>query len=176
MKKLLVFREGMCPDSREVDDYLHDSEVIKGDFIDLNPDDERKYTKGRVALYDSTWSVVFKDDHLYDHWHLVGEGTRLYAFDEDTFKATITLLEPYREHLLLTAVLHKNNTITLIYRAGKCMSHLLDIHMPYILDSFNDGAYTYVIPSADVAAAALSDSKAKAAQDTEKDDKSHRPK
>ena len=105
MKKLLVFREGMCPDSREVDDYLHDSEVIRGDFIDLNPDDERKYTKGRMALYDSTWSVVFKDDHLYDHWHLVGEVTRPYAFDEDTFKATNTLLEPYREHLLLTAVL-----------------------------------------------------------------------
>ncbi len=160
MKKLLIFREGLCPDLREVEDYLHDSEVIRGDFIDPTPDDERKYQHGTMSLYDSTWSVVFKDDHLYDYWHVLAENTEPYAFDELTFKAAIGVLEPYREHLLLTAVLHKRSTVVLIYRAGKHISHLLDMHIPFILDSFNDGVYGYAVPEADVASAALSDSKA----------------
>ncbi|MCY1290669.1 hypothetical protein D9M70_398240 [compost metagenome] len=37
MKKMLVFREGQVQDRFDIDDYLYDSEVTRGDFMDMTP-------------------------------------------------------------------------------------------------------------------------------------------
>lgn len=152
MKKMLVFREGICPDSREVDDYLHDSEVIRGEYIDLSPEEETRRFSGTLALYDSTWQVIFKGDHEFDQWHVVGEASCPYAFEEPAYKAATGLLEPYRDRLVLTAVLHKRTTIVLVYRVPKPLSELINLHLPFILEGFVSGVYTYVIPELDLGA------------------------
>lgn len=151
MKKLLVFREGVCPEAREVEDYLYNSEVIRSDFIDMGAEVQSTHQSGTLSLYSSTWEIVFKDSDKFDYWHLVAEGTQGYAFEEASFKAATGLIEPFKgPHVLLTAVVHKRNTMVLIYRLKKKLSALLDLHLPLLLDSFKDGEYRYVIPENDL--------------------------
>jgi len=147
MKKLLVFREGSCPEPHEVEDYLYNSEVIRQDFVDMNPEAESRQYSGKLGIYDSTWEIVFKDNDKYDFWHLVAVGTEGYAFDEPSFKAVNGLLLPFRgEYCMLQAVIHKANTMTTIYRLHKALSTLVALHLPQLIDSLQDGIYHYAIP------------------------------
>lgn len=147
MKKMLVFREGSCPEPHEIDDLLYNTEVIRQDFVDMTPDDETRRYSGTLGVYDSTWQIVFKDSDKYDYWHILAVGTEGYAFEEPSFKAASGLLEPYRsEYLVLQAVIHKTNTMLLIYRVNKALSMLLHLHLPKILYSLQDGIYHYAVP------------------------------
>jgi hypothetical protein len=149
MKKLLVFREGLHPDSRELDDYLYDSEVIRSDFIDMSPDNEIRHQEGDLAFYASSWEVIFKGDEKYDQWHLVCEGSTTYSFEEQSFKALNEFFPKHLRNVLncnLQICLHKMDMMVCIYRLPKAVSHLLDTHLQYRFESFKDGKYHYEIP------------------------------
>jgi len=149
MKQMIVVREGACPEPQEVDAYLYNTEVTRQDVIDMVPDQEDRRMVGTLGVYASTWEIVFKDSEKFDFWHLSGEGTRVFAFDEEPIKAVVGLLEPYRgPHCILHTVVHKHNAVLLIYRIKKRLSDLLAEHLPQLVDSFKDGHYHYVIPDA----------------------------
>lgn len=146
MKKLLVFREGVHPDSRELDDYLYDSEACRDDFYDLAATDEFGVYHGRLSLHASSWDVVFKDSDKYDFWHIVCEGTTGYAFTELPYIASMEFFKPeWRKSGLVNcrAVLHKNSSMVCIYRLTKAMSEVLSMDLKHRLESFKDGKYTY---------------------------------
>ncbi len=149
MKKLLVFREGLCPDSRELDDYLYDSELIRSDYIDMSAEVEVNLHSGTLAMHASTWEVIFKDNDKYDWWHFVCEGTDSYATKEAAFIAAIEFFPKSIRNPLncsLHVVLHKNNYMVMAYRLPKSLSATLDSHVELRLSSFKDGEYTYEIP------------------------------
>lgn len=149
MKKLLVFREGLHPDPRELDDYLYDSEVIRSDFIDVPAAKELNVQHGTLAMHTSSWDVVFKDDDKYDTWHVLCEGSDTYGFEEPPFVAAINFFDPkwrHPVHLTCTAVVHKKNYMLAIYRLSKAMSEVMEMDLKFRLESFKDGAYTYEIP------------------------------
>lgn len=149
MKKLLVFREGLCPDSRELDDYLYDSEVIRSDYIDMTPSNEINCYSGTLAMHASTWDIVFKDDDKYDWWHFLCEGTDSYAIRENAFLAAIEFFPKSIRNPLncgLHVVLRKNNYMVMAYRLPKSLSTLLNEHVELRLNSFKDGEYSYEIP------------------------------
>jgi hypothetical protein len=150
MKKLLVFREGLHPDSRELDDYLYDSEAVRGDFFDLDARDAFGVYSGSLSLHASTWDVTFKDDDKYDFWHIVCEGSTEYAFTEAAYIASMEFFKPeWRTGKLVNcrAVVHKNNAMVSIYRLTKAMSEVMDMDLKHRLESFKDGKYHYETPA-----------------------------
>jgi len=149
MKKLLVFREGLHPDPRELDDYLYDSEVIRSDFIDMPAAKELNVQHGTLAIHSSSWDVVFKDNDKYDYWHLICESSDSYGFTEPPFVALLGFFDKKWNnlaHLQCTAVSHKKNSMVVIYRLSKVMSEIMEMDLKLRLDSFKDGKYTYEIP------------------------------
>jgi len=147
MKKMLIFREGVCPDAREAEDYLYNSEVIRSDFIDMLPTEELQCQLGTLSVYASSWDIVFKDSDTFDYWHLYAEGTHDYAFEEPSFKAAIQLLAPFRGgHAVIQVVVHKDHSVLLVYRVKKSLSTLIDSHLQRILESYTNGAYHHVVP------------------------------
>jgi hypothetical protein len=150
MKKLLVFREGLHPDSREVEDYLYDSEAIRDDFFDLAARDEIGVYHGRLSLHATSWDVTYKDDDKFDFWHIVCEGSTGYAFEEPAFIAAMEFFKPeWRQAKLVNcrAVLHKNNYMVSIYRLPKAMSEVMSMDLKNRLESFKDGKFHYETPA-----------------------------
>lgn len=150
MKKLLVFREGLHPDSRELDDYLYDSELIRDDFFDLSARDAFGVYHGRLSLHATTWDVVFKDSDTFDYWHIVCEGSTGYAFTEHAFMASMHFFkQEWRAAKLVNcrAVVHKNNSMVCIYRLPKAMSEVMEMDLKNRLESFKDGHYHYETPA-----------------------------
>lgn len=131
MKKLIVFRRGVCPESDEVEDYLHSTEVLRSDFIDMSPEREMRNHVGDLAQYVSDWNVIFKDDETYDQWHI--------HFDTSC-KVAGTLLEQYRAVGVCQCivVLRGDTSVVAIYRIPKAISKLFSEHLPQILESYSD--------------------------------------
>lgn len=151
MKKLLVFRDNKLGSRLELDDYLLDAEVVRGDFIDMNPEEEATFTIRDKVISATTWEVIFKGDDQYDHWHLLVDHPDSYEFDEPKHRMALALFDTYRnEHITITAVLHTHGHYVVILRMRKAMSRLINAHLPAILESFNDTTYTYQIPESEL--------------------------
>ena len=177
MKKLLVFREGVHPDPRELDDFLYDSELFRSDFLDLSPEEKFEHYSDNLSLHTSTWEVVFKDDDKYDFWHFLCVGSDTYAFDEPAFIATFDFFPKELINVRCCncrAVFHKDNYMVVIYRLPKAVSHLVDLHLKYRLESFKDGKYHYDLPKDDLGSVNVQMEEAEVSEGDETSNPKHR--
>jgi hypothetical protein len=143
MKRLVLFREGSKPFLGELDDYLHVSEIVKYNYVDMEPSAEWYHSFPDGVVHITDWDLVFKDDDKYDYWHLVSETS-----DESDVHHTrsIALLEPYRsEWCVLTAVIRDRDILVCIWRLDKAVSELIQSHIPYLLPTFKEDTYSYEI-------------------------------
>ncbi|MNI58115.1 hypothetical protein D3C73_1132110 [compost metagenome] len=172
-----MFREGLHPDSRELDDYLYDSELNRNDFMDLHPEEKFECYSGTLALHSSTWEVVFKDDDKYDWWHFVCEGTTPYAFEEPAYVAANTFFPEGLRNVKCCArmvVLHKRTgAMVANYRLPKAVSHLMELHLRYRLESFSNGKYHYDLPHDDVGSVNVQMEEAEARENAKDGDPKH---
>lgn len=157
MKKLLVFQDGLVQDRHQLEDYLYDSEVVRSNFIDMNPEDDNTYRLPGFIVNVTTWDVVFKGDDKYDYWHVLVVNDNTYDFEEPKHAAAIELLAQYKtEHINLTVVTHSSGHYVLVYRVRKAFSELISAHLPKILESFDGKTFGFRIPEDDLGSAALS--------------------
>jgi len=157
MKKLLVFSAGRIQDRFELDDYLYDSEVIRSDYIDLNPEDRFQHIFPKAMVDVSEWEMIFKGSEEFDFWHTLVVSEDSYDFEEYKHKASIQLMKPYlSEHVVITAVIHVNNHHVVVYRLKKAVSKVLNQHLKFILESFDGEKYNYSIPENVLGSALLS--------------------
>lgn len=148
MKKMIVIREGGPPDSRELDDYLYNSEVSRSDFIDFNVVREQFSRKDNLSIHASEWNIVFKGDDKYDSWHFIADIGERYAFEDRRYKAML-LLEPYRKYCRLMVGSHASEVFTfLIYNVPKSLSQILSTQLQEIIESFDGEEYKVTLDEA----------------------------
>ena len=156
MKKMIVIREGGPPNSRELDDYLYNSEVTRSDFIDMTPVSEEAFYKDGMSIHVSDWDVVSKDGDKYDQWHLIADIETMYSFDDRRYKAML-VLEKYRSaHCSPVIVSHTPTYFFFVYRVKKKISNLISQNLKAILESFNGECYDYAIDEQSVGSVGLS--------------------
>lgn len=147
MKKLLVIRPGVVPTrTSELDDYLYDSEVIRGGYMDLEPGDGWSANTATMGFYLSTWDVVFKDDDKYDSWHILTTDHDPYDVTAEALKAAVALFTGLKwnaTHFDCRAVLCRNNGRALIYRTSKGMSKWIQSEIKDRLSSWNGETFTH---------------------------------
>ncbi len=156
MKKMIVIREGGPPSSRELDDYLYNSEVTRSDFIDMTPVSEESFYKDGMSIHVSDWDVVSKDEDKYDQWHLIADIETMYGFDDRRYKAML-VLEKYRSaHCSPVIVSHTPTYFFFVYRVKKKISNLISQNLKAILESFNGEYYDYAIDEQSVGSVGVS--------------------
>lgn len=138
---MIVIREGNIPDSRELEDYLYNSEVSRSDFIDFTPIATHHANHDGMSIHVSDWDIVFKGDEKYDSWHLIADIEMQYAFDDPRYRAML-LLEKYRKLCKLQVVNHDHAYVYLIYQVPKELSEKLGELITAIIESFNGKEYT----------------------------------
>lgn len=166
MKKMIVIREGGPPNSRELDDYLYNSEVTRSDFIDMTPVSEEAFYKDGMSIHVSDWDVVSKGGDKYDQWHLIADIETMYNFDDRRYKAML-VLEKYRSaHCSPVIVSHTPTYFFFVYRVKKKISNLISQNLKAILESFNGECYDYAIDEQSVGSVGLSIQEEEDAEDT----------
>lgn len=147
MKKLLIIRPGVAPTwTSELDDYLYDSEVIRGGYMDLEPGDVWTVATDTMGFHSTTWEIVFKDDDKYDYWHILTTDHDPYDVEVESLRAAAGLFAGLKwnaEHFDLRAVLCRKNGRALIYRTSKGMSKWIQSELKERLASWTGDQYTY---------------------------------